>query len=176
MKGTTTNAQGFFNVSAQPTDTLLFTRVGYTAIELPLFFEEDVLLIRLREKVNVLQEITIRSTRLGATEITRAARILPRPMPEAFAMISPIDYFSKWQREKRKLLKLIEENNRIVTYLEVVNDQELRENLIEEYSLTKDQFYDLLARFNQQSSNVLYSTSADVIASSLKAFFEKNAR
>lgn len=176
IRGTSTNSQGFFSITALPTDTLLFSLVGYSSVEIPLLFEEDGFLIRLHEKSNVLPEIIIKGTRLSPNDIIRTPRVLPKPMSAMEGVFSPIDYFSRWQREKRKLLKLIQENDRTITYLQVVNDQEVRETIMEEHSLTEQAYYELLVKFNQQSSNVLYSTNPQEIITSLKTFFTKNAR
>jgi len=174
-RGVTTTSKGIFLIDASPTDTLLFTRVGYTYFELPLLFEETALFIRLSEQVNLLKEITIRANRLQPSTITRSARTLPRPMSAEVGFFSPIDYFSRWQKEKRRLLKLIQENDRTITYLQVVSDQEIRELLMEEFSLTENQYYDLLAKFNQQSGAVQYSTNPDEIITSLKNFLKKSS-
>jgi hypothetical protein len=176
IQGTSTNSQGFFSIPAQPTDTLLFSLVGYSSVDIPLLFEEDGFLIRLHEKSNVLPEIIIKGTRLSPNDIIRTPRVLPKPMSAGEGVFSPIDYFSKWQREKRKLLKLIQENDRTITYLQVVNDQEVRETIMEEHSLTEQAYYELLVKFNQQSSNVLYSTNPQEIITSLKTFFTRNVR
>lgn len=176
IQGTSTNSQGFFSVTALLTDTLLFSLVGYSSVEIPLLFEEDGFLIRLHEKSNVLPEIIIKGTRLSPNDIIRTPRALPKPMSAGEGVFSPIDYFSKWQREKRKLLKLIQENDRTITYLRVVNDQEVRETLMEEHSLTEQAYYEWLVKFNQQSSNVLYSTNPQEIITSLKTFFTRNVR
>jgi len=176
IQGTSTNGQGFFSITAQPTDTLLFSLVGYSSVEVPLLFEEDGFLIRLHEKSNVLPGIIIKGTRLSPNDIIRTPRILPKPMSAGEGVFSPIDYFSKWQREKRKLLKLIQENDRTITYLQVVNDQEVRETIMEEHSLTEQAYYELLVKFNQQSSNVLYSTNPQEIITSLITFFARNVR
>jgi hypothetical protein len=175
IQGASTNSQGFFSIPALPTDTLLFSLVGYSSVEIPLLFEEDGFLIRLHEKPITLKEIVIKGTRLSSNEIIRTPRVLPKPMSVGEGIFSPIDYFSKWQREKRKLLKLIQENDRTITYLQVVNDQEIREIIMEEHSLTEENYYELLVKFNQQSSNVLYSTNPGEIITSLKTFFTKNA-
>lgn len=176
IQGTSTNSQGFFSITAQPTDTLFFSLVGYSSVEIPLLFEEDGFLIRLHEKSIVLPEIIIKGTRLSPNDIIRTPRVLPKPMSAGEGIFSPIDYFSKWQREKRKLLKLIQENDRTITYIQTVNDQEVRETIMEEHSLTEQAYYELLVKFNQQSSNVLYSTNPQEIITSLKTFFARNVR
>jgi hypothetical protein len=173
-RGVITNSNGIFSIEATSADTLVFTRVGYMYFELPLLFEETALFIRLTEQVNVLKEITIRASRLNTSTITRSPRTAPRPMSASQGIFSPIDYFSKWQKEKRKLLKYIQENDRTLTYLQVVSDQETRESLMVEFELTEDQYFDLLASFNKQSGTLQYSTSSEEITTSLRNFLKKS--
>lgn len=172
-KGASTNEKGEFFIMAKPTDTLLLSRIGYLDLPLPLLFEESDILIRLKERVRILKEITISSTRLSASEIVRSTRTVPRKMSTADAFSSPWDYFTKGEKDKRKAVKLINENNRIKIYVEVVHDQLLREDLMEEFGLTEVEYYALLAEFNKQSQDVLYSTDKNEIISSMKAFFRR---
>ena len=175
-RGVTTDLNGVFLIEAAPTDTLVFTRVGYVYFELPLLFEETALFIRLTEHVTVLEEITISASRINPSTITRSPRKAPRPMSVAEGVFSPIDYFSKWQKEKRKLLKYTQEKDRTIIYLQVVSDQETRESLMEEFELTEEQYYDLLTKFNKQSGTLQYSTSSEEIKKSLKGFLTKMVR
>jgi hypothetical protein len=175
-QGTVTNQQGRFTIAASSFDTLVFSFIGYKELELSLVFEEETLLIRLREKVNLLKEITITASRLTDNLITRSVRVPPKVMSEAEGVFSPIDYFSRWQQEKRKLLKMIEEGNRTITYLQVVSDQLIREELMDEFALTERQYYDLLAKFNQHSGTIQYATDPEEIYVALKSFLEKSLR
>ena len=175
-RGTSTNIKGEFFISAKPTDTLLLSRVGYIDLEVPLLFEEADILIRLKEKVYILKEFTISSTRLGPSEVVRTTRVMPRKMSTADAFSSPWDYFTKGQKDKRKATKLINENNRIRTYVEVIHDQLLREDIMQELELSETDYYATLAEFNKQSQGVLYSTDKNEIISSLKSFFMQRYR
>jgi hypothetical protein len=166
----TTDPKGMFSIQALPTDTLLFTIVGFHSLELPLFLEETSLFIRLSEFVRVLDEVTIRSIKLQNSPITRRARTLPRPLPKDDAIFNPLEYFSKRQKDKRKALKLIQENDRTLTYLQVVMDNAIREALLEKYELTEAQYYELLVKFNKQSGMLKYETDSDKIIDSLEAF------
>ena len=173
-RGTSTNAKGEFFIAAKPTDTLLLSSIGYVDLVLPLLFEEQDILIRMREKVFILKEVVISSTPLGPTTVTRSVRTMPRKMSTAEAFSSPWDYFTRGQKDKRKTTKLINENNRIKTYVEVVHDQLLREDIMREFDLTETQFYSMLADFNRQKQGaLLYSTDKNEIISSLKDFFLK---
>ena len=175
-RGTATNPKGEFFITAKPTDTLLLSRVGYMDLEVPLLFEEEDILIRLKERVRMLKEITITSTRLGPSEVVRTTRTMPRKMSTADAFSSPWDYFTKGEKDKRKATKLINENNRIRTYVEVINDQLLREDIMQELELSETDYYATLAEFNKQSQGVLYSTDRNEIISSLKSFFKQRYR
>jgi hypothetical protein len=175
-EGEVTNAKGEFYIKTMPTDTLVLSRVGYVDLILPLLFEEQDILIRLRERVRMLQEITIRSTRLQESQIVRSERTMPRKMSTADAFSSPWDYFHREQREKRKVVKLINENNRVKTYVEVVHDQLLREEIIYELGLSEVEYYAILAQFNKQSNGVLYSTDKVEIINTLKTFFRNYKR
>jgi hypothetical protein len=176
-KGTITDAQGVFVIQAQRTDTLLLTLVGYHTLEIPLLLEEDAMILRLRENVTMLKGITISSTRLQANTVTRTARVnVPKPLANASPVTSPFDYFSRWQREHRKLQRLIRENDRTITYLRVVSDQEIRESMMEQFELTENRYYDLLAQFNEQSGDLKYSRDPEEIVSALKSFLKQATR
>jgi len=172
-RGTVTNSAGVFVLTTLPADTLVLSIVGYNTLELPLLFEEEDLLIRLSERIRMLKEITIRSTRLYESEIVRAPRTQPHKMSVADGFASPWEYFSRGQKEKRKVGRLINENDRIRTYIDVIHDQELREDIMSEHDLTEVEYYNTLAKFNQQSMDVLYSTDPYTIITSLKSFYNK---
>jgi hypothetical protein len=171
-RGTSTNAKGEFFITTNSTDTLLLSSVGYLDLVVPLLFEEADILIRMREKFFMLKEVVISSTPLAPTTVTRSVRTMPRKMSTAEAFSSPWDYFTRGQKDRRKTTKLINENNRIRTYVEVVHDQLLREDIMREFDLTETQFYSTLAEFNKQNRDaLLYSTDRNEIISSLKLFF-----
>ena len=175
-RGTVTDAKGEFYIPAQRVDTLALSRVGYVDLTIPLFFEEEDILIRLKERVRILKEITISGTRLSEGEVTRTTRTIPRKMSTADAFSSPWEYFTRGQRDKRKVTKLINENNRIRTYVQVIHDQLLREEIMEEHELSETEYYNILADFNGQSQDVLYSTDKLEIIDSLKSFFRQFRR
>ena len=106
-------------------------------------------------------------------KIVRAPRTQPHALSKADAFSSPWTYLSRGEREKRKVVRLINENDRIKTYIEVINNVEIRESIMEAHDLAEVEYYNTLARFNQQSGDVLYSTDAYVIESSLRSFFNR---
>ncbi|HTE31286.1 MAG TPA: hypothetical protein VK666_12985, partial [Chryseolinea sp.] len=104
----------------------------------------------------------------------RSEHKTPHKMTTADAFSSPWEYFSKGQKEKRKVTKLISENDRVKTYVDVINNQELREDIMFEHNLTEPEYYNRLAKFNEQSRELLYNTDPMVIVDALKTFFDRN--
>jgi len=171
--GTVTNSLGAFTITTSPIDTLVLSLVGYNTVELPLLFEEEDILIRLSERIRILSEITIKGTRIYDKEIVRTPRRQPHKMSTADAFSSPWTYLSRGEREKRKVVRLINENDRIRTYIQVIHDVEIRESIMYSHELTEIEYYNTLAKFNQQSSDVLYSTDPSVIETSMRSFFNR---
>lgn len=168
---TMSTSDGKFKMTTRVADTLVFTMIGYNTLELPLLFEEEDIMIKLGERVQFLKEVTITGNRLFESEIFRTERRKPAKLSTADAFSSPWEYFSRGQKERRKVTKLINENDRIKTYIMVINDQETREDIMYDHNLTEGEYYSALARFNQQSQDVLYSTDPMEILDSLRSFF-----
>jgi hypothetical protein len=171
-RGTVTNATGVFILSTSPIDTLVLSLVGYRTLELPLLFEEEDILIRLGRTHKCAERDNDPGTRLYDKEIVRTQHTQPHAMSKGEAFSSPWTYFSRGEREKRKVVRLINENDRIRTYVEVIHDVELRESIMDAHELTEIEYYNALAKFNQQSDDVLYSTDPYLIESSLRSFFD----
>ncbi|MEJ7645096.1 MAG: carboxypeptidase-like regulatory domain-containing protein [Chryseolinea sp.] len=168
-----TNATGVFQLTTTIADTLILTMVGYNTIELPLLFEEEDMMIRMGERFQLLNEVTITGNRLIESDIIRTERRQPHKMSTADAFSSPWEYFTKGQKEKRKVVKLINENDRIKTYIQVINDQEIREDIMYDHELTETEFYNTLALFNAQDRFILYETDPFLIVAALKSFFDR---
>ncbi len=168
---TISSLQGSFTLLANQNDTLIFTMLGYQPIELPLLYEEEVMLIRMSELVRLLDEITIRATRLYPNEIVNRTKIAPKRMSALEGVFAPFDYFWKLEREKRKLARIVEENNKAQTYVQVITDPVVRDIMMKAYDLTELTYYERLAVFNQQNTSISYSTDPEEIMESLHEFF-----
>jgi hypothetical protein len=171
QKGVYTNATGSFTLRATSFDTLVFSMLGFKTIELPLFMEEDALLIRMSENVKMLSEITIQATRLYPNEIANRTRQAPRKMAGYQALQSPFTYFSKTEKEKRKIYRYIEESNKTQTFVQVITDPIVKEIFTKDYDLTDEEYYELLAKFNQMYSGMVYATNPDDIMEALHSYF-----
>lgn len=173
-KITSSAANGNFMIYASKMDTLVFSAVGYITNELPLLFAENTLFVMMREDRIFLNEVIIKSTRLYPNTIVQRTKTAPHKMDALDGIISPFSYFSGIEREKRKLSKVIEENNRSQTYRQVITDPDVKEILMNDYDLTELAYYETLVQFNQTQLHVHYFTDPDAIMESLHAFFQKS--
>jgi len=173
-KLTSTAPNGSFMMYASSMDTLVFSAIGYITAELPLLFVEETLFVMLREDRIFLNEVVIKSTRLYPNKIDDRTKTAPRKMSAIEGVVSPFDYFSSLEREKRKLNKVVEENNRTQTYRQVITDPDVKEILMKEYDVNEVAYYQTLVQFNQQQSHVHYFTDPDAIMESLHTFFQKS--
>jgi hypothetical protein len=171
-KGTTTNALGNFLIYAQPTDTLLFTYLGYLSVELPLLFQEDAVMVLLRENTRMLAEVTVKAKRLYPNKIQDRTKAEPKRMDALDGAASPLEYFSRWEREKRKLARVVEEFNQVQVYIQVITDPDVMAIMKETYQLTDQQYYASIEAFNQKYLAVQYYTDPDEIMEALHRFFE----
>jgi hypothetical protein len=181
--GTLSNNNGVFFIKVKETDTLIFSSIGYERLELPVFLNEDVMFVRLRQNVIMLREVTI----LGRPEALKKeypslklkSKSLPwygaTPNSGSGASVN-LDYFSKREREKRKLAKLNIELSRTQTYVEIVTNQEVKQELMDRFSLSDSTFYKILTRFNEQHQEVTHSGNQGNILNSLFSFFETEVR
>jgi hypothetical protein len=87
---------------------------------------------------------------------------------------SPFDYFWKLEREKRKLTRVIEENNRTQTFRQVITDPDVKKIMMEDHHINEETYYSLIEQFNIQHPAVHYFTDPDAIMEALHGFFDKN--
>lgn len=172
-KVTGTNSTGGFLIYAQPIDTLVFSFIGYLTTEIPLRFEEESLFVLLREDRILLSEITVKSTRLYPNQIVDKTKTAPRKMSGLDGFISPMDYFLKSEREKRKLSRVVEENNRTQTFRQVITDPDVKAIFMSDYEVNELRYYQIIEKFNIQRGAVHYFTDPDAIMESLHDFFSK---
>lgn len=168
-----TDANGTFLIYAKPTDTLTLSFIGYQSLQLPLLFEEQDLFVLLREDKILLNEIVIKSTRLYPNKIEDRTAVKPRTMDELDAVLTPWDYFWKLEREKRKLSRVVEENNRTQVYRQVITDPDVKDIMKREYRVSEETYYSIIEKFNQQYPSVHYYSDPDAIMEVLHQFFER---
>jgi CarboxypepD_reg-like domain len=182
-RGTATNENGIFTVLATEADTLIFSFVGYSKSVLPVSSQEETLFVRMREAATLLKAITINDSKfhLNQKHVESPALKAAKPIKagEASMPIGGIgfggsvnfSYFSKLEKEKRKLQNIMAENEKLRPYLEIINDPGLKAEIMERYNLSEEKFYELLSLYNERSKEAMYSANAGIILNSLLLHF-----
>ncbi len=181
--GTLTNSNGVFFVKVKETDTLIFSSIGYNVAVVPVYLDEDIMLVRLSQNVIMLREITVFGRPEAAKKEFPSLKLKSKSLPWGGAMPNSgggaavnLDYFSKREREKRKLAKLNTELSRTQTYVEIVTNTEVKQELMDRFSISDSTFYRILTKFNVQHREVTHSGNQGNILNSLFSFFEAEVR
>ena len=181
-RGTLTNANGIFILKVKETDTLVISSIGYFRIEVPVNFDDEIMFVRLAEEAIMLKEVTVfgrpgrEKKELPSLKLKSKAVPWGGAIPGGGGAGINLDFFSKREREKRKLEKLKAELASTQTYVEVVTNLEVIQELKDRYSLTDSTFYRILTHFNEQHREITHSGSQSEILTSLFGFFETEVR
>lgn len=170
-RGTSTDAKGKFSVQASRKDTLIFSMIGYKPVEYELIdWEESV--VRLTEQPTYLKSIIIQGEEINPYDglfdeenerIRRENKRIPF-------------YYNRWKKEKIKLGRVVQENFRAQTYVDVViRNPETKEGLMKKHQLTEEQYYSILGDFNQKNLSIMYHLTAPELMSLLSNFYARHA-
>ena len=176
-RGTSTNASGIFTILANEKDTLLFSSIGYGRAELRVYLDDETMFVRLVEQSILLKEVVIKDRGFHINQKYVKSPTLTTTKPLKAGSSSGIGvnfaYFSKLEKEKRKLVKVMAENEKIKVYIEIVNDPDVKSEIMERHAITEEKFYDLLAIYNEKNKEVMYSSNSGIILNSLLSYYEK---
>lgn len=166
--GTTavTNASGIYTVVASANDTLAFSYVGYSPAISIVDLNEEIMFMRLGSESVLLNEIVIHDTPL-----VRSVLSTIKPLTAASGGVN-FAYFTKSEKEKRKLVAVIEEFERARVYIEIITGQDFRDNMKSKYKLSEDRLYELLVVFNQTHDEPIHSSNKSLILYALYSYFE----
>lgn len=170
----TTDGNGIFAIVASPNDTLIFSFVGYSRAMRAVDLDEEIMFVRLKDESILLKEIIIRDTPLFGKSRYIYSPTLSTVRPQAAFRGNGVNlaYFSKMEKEKRKLVAVIAELEQARKYIEIVTDPDFRNSIMEKYHLPEDRYYELLANFNQTHVEVIHSSNESQILYALFSFFE----
>jgi hypothetical protein len=173
-RGTITNEQGYFLISASERDTLTFTIVGYYSKKVAVSDIQKASVIYLTQAVQLLKPIEFTGRiELGpwlpkldapsAYQNTTSPPENDRPVVLGFQGIQTFGpgYIArggdlKPSKEEKKLEQVKKENQKAKGYVALVNDPEVKDKLMKDYSLTEDQYFSHLAAFNQKNKDFIY--------------------
>ena len=83
--------------------------------------------------------------------------------------------FRKEARAKQRLKEVQEENDKARDYIHLVNDPEFKGKIMGDYQLTEEDYYRLLAQFNEKNKDFLYRLESREIIPLLLQFYADNA-
>ncbi|MEJ0056326.1 MAG: carboxypeptidase-like regulatory domain-containing protein [Bacteroidota bacterium] len=177
---------GIFAIVLYPTDTMIFSFVGYHKSILPAQLSDDIMIVRLHEDNIMLKEVVIRDRPYLNRRLIHSNTLSTTKPLKAGSGGSSLNgapsfgvnfaYFTREEKEKRKLVAVMRELELVRVYVDIVNDPAFREEVMEQNSLSESRFYELLAAFNQKNGDLMRSGHADLIRSSLFFYFEREAR
>lgn len=164
--GVITDERGAFSIIATPFDTLTFTSVGYLPVRFPVVIDEEDIIIVMAEDVTYLRPVLVTAPFVRSPLIREKREVAPRvsrPTPLASQHGISFDYFSRAQREKRKLFRYIEANQRVEAYAKLVADPLFKNEMIKRYSMTENAYYAAIENFNiHLLDSIAYKTPEEV--------------
>jgi hypothetical protein len=195
--GTVSTAHGYFSLNVSDSDTVFFSRVGYHILRYPVKKLKEQVVIYMREEKRVLNEIVItpefkipglpiipkESHFINPTQ-TKAYNETPGvPTMQTFGLgytfKGVISRFTKYEKERKKLPRLKAQNQKAKGYTSVMSDPELKADIMKVYNVSENEFYRILALFNEKNRDSIYELGANDLISFLYLFFaeqEKNKK
>jgi len=176
FRSAVSDAQGIFAISTRIGDTLWFSFLGYARAVAVIAGNEDILFVKMRDQSTMLNELVVRDSPLfGDSKYIESPTFSTMKALEAGSGSVNFAYFTKAEKEKRKLVARIRDLERARAYIEIVTDPDIRHKIINDNSITEARYYELLAIFNQTRQDVMYSENPALIISSLFTYFERSA-
>ncbi len=182
--GMITNKRGFFHMKTYEDDTLILSHISFISHQLYLseFEDESIsVVITMKTKIFVLPEITIHSEYIAAY-LNRPKRIpiviTPPPVkPDVDVPIGSIDYgplsyFSKEAREKRKVMKVYQEEQLNKVFDKTITSDSVRIVFMDRYGLTRKEYDQFIIFFNSRNDPYSTRSKKEIIRKMHKMFLD----
>ena len=186
-----TNSRGYFSVSAMNGDTLILNFPGFFQ-RMEILGKEKFFLLELQDKAKLLPTFLVKSEPYRFrfkdgklflveneefTEKKLSSQLgigaIDRNSPTGgLAIYGPISYFTKRNRELREYEQKLDWLRRRAGYLEVIDSDSIRNNLMSQYRLDRREWDDTIIRFNQFHRNHEFlDWTKERVLSALSEFF-----
>ena len=179
----TADADGFFSIVCSPGDTLQFSRIGYKTATKSVMTEDLHLVILLTEFTTQLNSVTIFGSYKPQGYSQWFENTKPRRFqnPNAlenfgFAIPGPISYFTKYERERRKLRKLKTDHLATAVFRSVIASEEVKAHFMKLFELTEEQYFLKIEAFNVEFPEAQYIKEKDDIVDLLTYFFARKEK
>lgn len=186
-----TNSRGYFTITARVGDTLRISFPGFLETRL-LLTEEQFLFVELQDLARLLPTFQVKAEPyrfrfkdgklyLAEDEPVQEKRLSQRvglgaldptsPTP-GFVISGPISYFSRRNRQLRAYEERMTWEKQRAGYLEVIDADSVRIELMQLYRLDRKQWDELILRFNSfHAAHEFLGWSKERVFASLKEFF-----
>jgi hypothetical protein len=184
-----TNERGYFSIQGRLGDTLAFSFPGFYDHQI-ILGSERYLLIQIQDRARLLPTFQVdaepyrfrfKDGKLYLSENeTEAEKSLSQKVTTGFGtpdgggglvIYGPISYFSKRNTQLRRYAEQLEWIKRRQGYLEVIDSDSIRTELMTGYKLDRDHWDQLIIRFNQfHLQHEFLDWSAERVYTSLKEF------
>jgi hypothetical protein len=184
--------RGGFSLEAIETDTIIFSRVGYYSKSLSATAVNEVVIIFLKEEHRMLKPVQIEDNDMPSwlpkvqaesswrnstydkksTEVPGFQGIQTFGPGYIFKM--PGSGFKKEAKAKQRLRQVQEENDKAREYIRLVDDPEFKEKIMKDHQLTEEDYYVILARFNEKNKDFLYRLELRDVIPLLLQFYAEN--
>jgi hypothetical protein len=195
LRGTFTNEKGYFSLSLSEADTVIFSMVGYQSRAVPVKTILNSPVVYLREINRMLREITVspfeqvRLPDIPKTKIltmpdfqkdysSRSSPML-QPFGPTISILGIISRFTKYEKERKKLPKVRDENKLAGTFISLVSDSSFIKEFTTIYNISLEEYQRVLQTFNENYRTSIYKLPKDELISLLHIFYaesKKNGR
>lgn len=178
--GQSTSENGKFAIACQPTDTLIFTRLGYK----PYFYQSkkniENIRILMAEDARLLKDVTIYDDMAIAGEedwkknlpANTQVKMKNQPLePEqnSVATFGPGLTIALGNKDKTKPKR--DELSKTEVYRQTITSPEVKKKIMDLYGITETVYLKKLEKFNQQNPDARYLTNQEEIENLLIQFF-----
>ena len=186
-----TNSRGYFSIPASQGDTLTFQFPGF--LERKMILTADAFLfVELQDLARLLPTFQVKAEpyrfrfKDGKLYLSEDEPVVEKPLSQqvgfgatdstsptpGFSIYGPISYFTKRNRELRAYEKRLDWERQRVGYLEVIDADSVRNELMEQYGLDRKKWDELILRFNTfHAAHEFLGWSKERVLAALKEFF-----
>jgi hypothetical protein len=188
---TSTNARGYFSINASVGDTLRLSFPGFLETKIVLT-EEQFLFIELQDLARLLPTFQVKADpyrfrfKDGKLYLSEDEPVLEKRLSQhvslgaldrnspapGFVISGPISYFSKRNRQLRAYEERMNWERQRAGYLEVIDADSVRIELMQQYGLDRKKWDEMILRFNTfHAAHEFLGWSKERVLASLKEFF-----
>ena len=186
-----TNSRGYFSIPASQGDTLTFQFPGFLEKKMRLT-ADAFLFVELQDLARLLPTFQVKAEpyrfrfKDGKLYLSEDEPVVEKPLSQqvgfgatdstsptpGFTIYGPISYFTKRNRELRAYEKRLDWERQRVGYLEVIDADSVRTELMQQYGLDRKKWDELILRFNTfHAAHEFLGWSKERVLAALKEFF-----